>query len=211
MSSRRRVDASETSFSFQIPTTAWGDDFLLEDDSDFLKGAEDILATPAPPSRFALEPLTINDLTSRPPDAASSLKPSPKQMRSRFLVTNPQGSPVRPGSRKVRQPRPKPNSLRPLQDDTTALQSPAGGRIESLRTQVNFLTQELNDVQEPPPSDSPKAPAVPKKHSLHRREVAFQRKDPAKNVSTGNLILLCLIDINVMIFFNRLLCSMTDA
>lgn len=68
--------------SFQIPPVA--DDLLLADDTiDFFNGADDTLATPAPPSRPAPQPaLTLAELTprSKPIRAApvrSSLRPRP--------------------------------------------------------------------------------------------------------------------------------------
>lgn len=68
--------------SFQIPRAA--DDFLLADDTiDFFNGADDTLATPAPPSRPAPQPpLTLAELTprSKPVRAMpvrSSLRPRP--------------------------------------------------------------------------------------------------------------------------------------
>lgn len=66
LSSRYLPDVSDTSFSFQIPTA--NQDFLLADDDDFLKTANDSLSTPIAASKVARErePLTLSQLTPKP-------------------------------------------------------------------------------------------------------------------------------------------------
>ena len=175
------VDPSDTSFSFQIPTARLGDDYLLEyDDGSFLKGADNIPATPAPSSRFTLEPLTINDLTPRPSKSTHpSLKPSPKQIRSRSPPTDSQRTPSRRTSSRIQA---KAAALSRLSQDSPVPQSPRGERLDALKTQLDSLTEELGDTQEPIQPESPKA-STSSKQKLHRRGGSIQRKESAKVVS----------------------------
>ena len=179
---RPMADPSDTSFSFQIPTARPGDDYLLEyDDGSFLEGADNIPATPAPSSRFTLEPLTINDLTPRPPKSThSSLKPSPNPIRSRSPPTDAHRTPSRRTSSRIQA---KAVALSRLAQDSSVPQSPRGERIDALKAQLDLLTEELGDVQEPIQPDSPKAPADASKQKLRRREGSIQRKESAKAVS----------------------------
>ncbi|KAJ3544605.1 hypothetical protein NMY22_g2721 [Coprinellus aureogranulatus] len=178
------ADPLDTSLSFQIPTGGMGEDYLLEyDDDSFLKGADNIPVTPAPSSRFTLEPLTINDLTPRPSQPTHvSLKASPKPIRSRTPPAAAQGTPARRTSSRI-QHKPKPTPLsRITQEEVSIPQSPRGERIDSLRAQLDSLAEELGDIQEPKQPDSLNLPpaAGTSKRKGHRREGSTQRKEPAK-------------------------------
>ncbi|KAJ3517502.1 hypothetical protein NMY22_g13950 [Coprinellus aureogranulatus] len=178
------ADPSDTSLSFQIPTCGLGEDYLLEyDDDSFLKGADNIPVTPAPSSRFTLEPLTINDLTPRPSQPTHvSFKASPKPIRSRTPPAAAQGTPARRTSSRI-QHKPKPTPLsRITQEEVSIPQSPRGERIDSLRAQLDSLAEELGNIQEPKQPDSLNLPpaADTSKQKGHRREGSTQRKEPAK-------------------------------
>ncbi|KAF6761327.1 hypothetical protein DFP72DRAFT_1062329 [Ephemerocybe angulata] len=174
-SRRRMADTSDTSFSFQIPTSGLEDEYLLEYDDTFLQGAHDAFATPAPPSRFTLEPLTINDLTPGPSKPAKSTS---KQIPIRSTLAGAGETPRRRSSRI--QQRPKPSAATRLREDISVPQSPRGERIDSLKAQLDSLADELGGVQEAVEPDSPGS-AAPLEQNLPRREAPPARqRDPAK-------------------------------
>ncbi|TEB32439.1 hypothetical protein FA13DRAFT_1813370 [Coprinellus micaceus] len=176
---RPMTDPSDASFSFQIPSARLGDDYLLEyEGGSFLKGADNIPATPAPSSRFTLEPLTINDLTPRPSKSThSSLKPSPKQIRSRSPPTDAQRTPSRRTSSRIQA---KAAALSRHSQDSPVPQSPRGERIDALKAQLDSLTEELGDAPKVIQPESPKAPTASSRQKLRRREGSIQRKESAK-------------------------------
>ncbi|KAF5332875.1 hypothetical protein D9611_005286 [Ephemerocybe angulata] len=174
-SRRRMADTSDTSFSFQIPTSGLEDEYLLEYDDTFLQGADDAFATPAPPSRFTLEPLTITDLT---PGPSKPVKSTSKQIPIRSTLAGAGETPRRRSSRI--QQRPKPSTVTRLTKDISVPQSPRGERIDSLKAQLDSLADELGDVREAVEPDSPGS-AAPLEQNLPRREAPpARRKDPAK-------------------------------
>ncbi|KAF6753316.1 hypothetical protein DFP72DRAFT_1069690 [Ephemerocybe angulata] len=174
-SRRRMADTSDTSFSFQIPTSGLEDEYLLEYDDTFLQGAHDAFATPAPPSRFTLEPLTITDLTPGPSKPAKSTS---KQIPIRSTLAGAGDTPRRRSSRI--QQRPKPSAATRLREDISVPQSPRGERIDSLKAQLDSLADELGGVQEAVEPDSPGS-AAPLEQNLPRREAPpARRRDPAK-------------------------------
>ncbi|TFK21275.1 hypothetical protein FA15DRAFT_672713 [Coprinopsis marcescibilis] len=169
LSSRHLPDESDGSFSFQIPATTRGDDLLADDGEDFLRGA-DFLATPAPPSRFALDPLTLSQLTPRPSDRQLYKSPSPPQHQ---LDTSEAPQPAqRITKTRANKAKPKPNAITRVKQRSYPVQaSPAGERIDNLKAQVERLTDDLDDIAGSLPSNlESNPPLFPTRHSLNRKE-----------------------------------------
>ncbi|KAG2022432.1 hypothetical protein CC2G_000179 [Coprinopsis cinerea AmutBmut pab1-1] len=190
LSLRHLPDASNASFSFQIPTSTRTADYLLADDGeDFFNGVDDLLATPAPP-RLGDRPLRLSDLTPRPSGRNDSKAPCPPEHHagSSELLEDNKPSQRSPRTRKsrVNTARPKPSAITrltgmlPKADVFPA--SPAGERIDNLKAQVSSLADDRETIpltfpSKPPPDSAP--PPVSKHNPAPNQEPSVpQNKAP---------------------------------
>jgi hypothetical protein len=184
LSLRHLPNISNTSFSFQIPTSLSKGDLLLGDDgSDFFHNTEDNITTPGSSSM----PLTLAELTPAVNAA---------QCYSTVLPAQPDPSPKQTPQdiAKVSAGLPPSSQLytRPVTRSRAGEASPAVARLRALKAEVETLNEDLqsetDDVtsqltftEEPQPPTSSKLPKAITKQKRVRSQGTHSRELPDLN------------------------------
>ncbi|KAF9458035.1 hypothetical protein BDZ94DRAFT_1336099 [Collybia nuda] len=164
LSLRHLPDISNSSFSFQIPSTSTGDLLLANsnDDDDFFQNADDTISTPGPSRTISQQPLTLSELTPKvqsrayqAPQGESSPphdRPPPKQ-NPRGLGKATQARTVLPRAAKASQ-QPPSKTVTQIDELRGPEASPRAVRLRTLRAEVDSLSDNSRESAIPSSSSS---------------------------------------------------------
>ncbi|KAF9011426.1 hypothetical protein BDQ17DRAFT_1346205, partial [Cyathus striatus] len=202
-------DASDTSISLQMPTSDKDEYLLADDDSNFFKGTDVSIATPAP-FRTAYDVLTLSQLSPRPEGPfdfrffqKSPPPPTPQQLpsnvtprtnRSRKAKASPAAGAANSTKLSTMFPSTATKSegivSQPYQLPSGEA-SPSRARLSTLRAEVESLTDDLEPASSlvaQAPTTSPSSPAMRSKPKGIRESLNLQRRESTRLKSKRTVI-----------------------